>query len=110
MKKHFGKVTELLEKGESEKAIALAEEYIAKMKETSDYLRKDLPICNELRRWSEKFFVACEIFESLIKTLKNKTDENVKELYGAIDKFDSIPVKLSDEMNMKLFLGIMFGI
>lgn len=110
MKKHFGKVTELLEKGESEKAIALAEEYIAKMKETSDYLRKDLPICNELRRWSEKFFVACEIFESLIKTLKNKTDENVKELYGAIDEFDSMPVKLSDEMNMKLFLGIMFGI
>ena len=45
-----------------------------------------------------------------MKTLRNKTDENVKELYSAIDKFDSMPVKLAEEMNMKLFLGIMFGI
>ena len=80
------------------------------MNETSDYLRQDLPICNELSKWSEKFFVACEIFEKLMATLKDKTEENVKALYAVIDKFDSMPVKLSEEMNMKLFLGIMFGI
>lgn len=110
MKKHFAEVLRLLKTGEREKAIALAEEYIKKMQETCDYLRKDLPICNELGRWSEKFFVACEIFENLIATLKNKTDENVKSLYATIDKYDSMPVKIAEEMNMKLFLGIMFGV
>lgn len=110
MKKHFAEVLRLLKTDEREKAIALAEEYIAKMKETSDYLRQDLPICNELTKWSEKFFVACEIFEKLIATLKNKTEENVNALYEVIDRFNSMPVKLSEEMNMKLFLGIMYGI
>ncbi len=110
MKKHFEKVLALLKKGETEKAIEIAEEYIAKMNETSDYLRQDLPICRELSKWSEKFFVACEIFEKLMATLKDKTEENVNALYAVIDKFDSMPVKLSEEMNMKLFLGIMFGI
>lgn len=110
MKKHFEKVLMLIKKGETEKAIEIAEEYIAKMNETSDYLRQDLPICNELSKWSGKFFVACEIFEKLMATLKDKTEENVNALYAVIDKFDSMPVKLSEEMNMKLFLGIMFGI
>lgn len=110
MKKYFGEVLRLLKSGEPEKAIMLAEEYIAKMNEACDYLRQDLPICNELEKWSKKFFVACEIFEKLIAVLKNKTDENVKELYDAIDRYDSMPVKIAEEMNMKLFLGIMFGV
>ena len=110
MKKHFEKVLELIKKGEVQEAIALAEEYIAKMKETSDYLKRDLPICRELTKWSEKFFVACEIFEKLMVTLKDKSDENVTAFYEVIDRFDSMPVKLSEEMNIKLFLKIMFGI
>ena len=110
MKAHFAEVLRLLKTGEGEKAVALAEEYIVKMKETCDYLRQDLPICNELKRWSEKFFVATEIFENLIAVLKNKTEENVKALYATIDRYDSMPVKIAEEMNMKLFLGIMYGI
>lgn len=110
MKKHFEKVLELVKKGETAEAVVVAEEYIAKMRETCDYLKKDLPICLELAKWSEKFFVACEIFEKLMVTLKDKTDENRKALYETIDRFDSMPVKLSEEMNMKLFLKIMFGI
>ena len=62
MKKYFAEVMRLLKTGETEKAIILAEKYIAKMNEACDYLRQDLPICDELRKWSEKFFVACEIF------------------------------------------------
>ena len=110
MKKHFAEVLRLIKTGDTEKAVELAEEYIGKMQETCNYLRQDLPICNELERWSEKFFVATEIFENLIATLKNKTDENVKALYETIDKYDSMPVKIAEEMNMKLFLSIMFGI
>ncbi len=110
MKKHFAEVMRLIKVGEKEKAIALAEEYIEKMQKTCDYLKQDLPICNELGRWSEKFFVATGIFENLIAVLKNKTDENVKALYETIDKYDSMPVKIAEEMNMKLFLRIMFGV
>lgn len=110
MKAHFAEVLRLLKTGEGEKAVTLAEEYIVKMKETCDYLRQDLPICNELKRWSEKFFVATEIFEKLIAVLRNKTEENVKALYATIDRYDSMPVKIAEEMNMKLFLGIMYGI
>lgn len=110
MKAHFAEVLRLLKTGESEKAIAIAEEYIVKMQETCGYLKQNLPICDELRRWSEKFFVATEIFEKLMVTLKNKTDDNVKSLYAVIDKYDSMPVKIAEEMNMKLFLSIMFGI
>ena len=110
MKKYFAEVMRLLKTGETEKAIILAEKYIAKMNEACDYLRQDLPICDELRKWSEKFFVACEIFEKLVAVLKNKTEENVKALYATIDRYDSMPVKIAEEMNMKLFLGIMFGV
>lgn len=110
MKKHFASVLDLLKNGESEKAITLAEEYIAKMNEAREYLKKDLPICNELARWAEKFSVACDMFEKLMEVLKNKTDENVKELYAIIDKYDSMPVKIAEEMNIKLFLPTMFGI
>ena len=110
MKKHFAGVLDLIKKGENEKAIALAEEYIAKMNETREYLKKDIPICNELTKWSEKFFVACDLFEKLMEVLKNKTEKNTSELYEIIDKYDSMPAKLTEEMNMKLFLGIMFNI
>lgn len=110
MKKHFAVVLDLLKKGESEKAITLAEEYIAKMNDAREYLKKDLPICNELTKWAEKFSVACDMFEKLMEVLKNKTDENVNELYAIIDKYDSMPVKLTEEMNIKLFLPIMFGV
>ena len=110
MKAHFAEVLRLLKTGENEKAVALVEEYIVKMNETCDYLRQDKPICNELEKWSEKFFIATEIFEKLVATLKNKTDENVKSLYATIDRYDTFPVKIGEEMNMKLFLSIMFGI
>lgn len=110
MKKHFAGVLDLLKKGEIEKAVVLAEEYIAKMNDASEYLKKDLPICNELTKWSEKFFVACEMFEKLMEVLKNKTDKNTNELYAIIDKYDSMPAKLTEEMNIRLFLGSMFGI
>ncbi|MBR5262574.1 MAG: beta-N-acetylglucosaminidase domain-containing protein [Clostridia bacterium] len=110
MKKHFAGVLAHIKKGETQQAVALAREYIAKMNETEEYLRRDIPICNELKRWSEKFFVACDMFEQLMKVLEDKTDENVKELYAIIDKYDSMPVKIAEEMNFRLFLGIMFGI
>ena len=110
MKKHFAGVLAHIRKGETQQAVALAREYIAKMNETEEYLRRDIPICNELKRWSEKFFVACDMFEQLMKVLEDKTDENVKELYAIIDKYDSMPVKIAEEMNFRLFLGIMFGI
>ncbi len=80
------------------------------MNDTREHLKKDLPICNELSKWSEKFFVAIDMFEKLMEVLKNKTEENTNELYAIIDKYDSMPVKLAEEMNIKLFLGIMFGI
>lgn len=110
MKKHFSMVTDLLAKGEKEKAVALANEYIEKMKRSREYLEKDLPICNELSRWSEKFFVACDMFIKLIEVLQNKTEENVAELYSLIDKYESMPVVLTEVMNIRLFLGEMFGI
>ena len=40
--------------------------------------------------------IVSEIFEKLMATLKDKTEENVKALYAVIDKFDSMPVKLSE--------------
>lgn len=110
MKKHFAGVLAFIKKGEVDNAIVLAEEYIAKMNDTRDYLRKDLPICNELSKWSEKFSVAIDMFEKLMAVLKNKTEENTNELYEIIDKYDSMPAKLTEEMNIRLFLGIMFGI
>ncbi|MBR3836408.1 MAG: beta-N-acetylglucosaminidase domain-containing protein [Clostridia bacterium] len=110
MKAHFAGVLELLKKGEKENAIALAREYIVRMNEAREYLKKDLPICNEVGKWSEKFFVACDMFEKLMEVLENKTEKNTKEFYDLIDKYDSMPVRLTEDMNIRLFLGIMFGI
>ncbi|MBQ8575783.1 MAG: beta-N-acetylglucosaminidase domain-containing protein [Clostridia bacterium] len=110
MQKHFSVVMDLLGKGENEKAIALAYEYIEKMNRSREYLKKDLPICNELTKWSEKFFVACDMFTKLLETLQNKTEENVEELYSIIDKYESMPVVLTEDMNIRQELHNMFGL
>lgn len=110
IKKHFAVVLELLKKGEKEKALSLAYEYVEKMYEAKAYLEQNLPICNELRKWSEKFFVACDMFSKLLEILQSKTEENVNELYGIIERYEAMPVKFSEEMNFKLFLPTMFGI
>ncbi len=110
MKKHFADVLNFLKKGEKEKAIEHAQVYIAKMRDAEEYLKKDLPVCNELTKWSEKFSVAIDMFEKLMEVLGNRTEENINELYAIVDKYDSMPVKLTEEMNIRLFLSIMFGI
>ena len=87
--------------GNKEKAFALAEDYLEKMNACREYLRQDLPICRELSRWSEKYFVSCDIVNKVFGYMKTK-DENVfAELLLLAEKYEAMPAKLSNDVNIR---------
>ncbi len=97
----FGEIEKLFKSGDNEKAFSLAANYLERMKKCREFLKRDLPICNELTKWSEKFFVSCEIMENIFEFLQTK-DEKVKEkLLSLADKYISLPAKISNDIDIK---------
>lgn len=101
MYKIFGGIEKAFKAGDTEKAFSIASDYLEKMKNCKAYLQQDLPICRELAKWSEKFFVTCDIMENIFEFLQTK-DEKVKEkLLSLADKYISLPAKISNDIDIK---------
>ena len=80
------------------------------MKKCREFLKQDLPVCRELEKWSEKFFVTCDILENIFVFLQTK-DEKVKEkLLALADKSISLPAKISNDIDIKNELREELGI
>ena len=86
--------------GNPEKVLALAENYLGKMNACRDYLKQDLPICRELSKWSEKYFVSCEIINKIFEYIKTKNEELISEISLLAEKYESMPAKLSNDVNI----------
>lgn len=95
------KIETALNKGDKETAARLSDEFLEKMHKSNAFLKKDLPICNELTKWSEKFYVLCDLFNKIFEFIQ-KGEESVKsEITAIIDKYNSLPAKISNDVNLK---------
>lgn len=96
----FDKIEAAFKSGDKQKAFSLAEEYLGKMYACREFLRQDLPICRELTKWSEKFYVACDITGKLLEYLKNRSGVTAAEILVLAAKYASMPAKLSNDIDI----------
>lgn len=82
-------------------AAALLALHIAKMDACADYLQKDLPLCRELAKWAEKFFVLCELMHLLLSYLQTKDEDLLSQMLAIGKRFSSIPAKLGNDVNFE---------
>ncbi len=96
--------------GDNEKASALAQAYLSKMNACREYLKRDLPICRELSKWSEKFFVLCDIFNRIFAFLMAKDEKLLAEILGLVEKYEAMPARISNDIDIKSELKNVLGI
>ncbi|MBR3597707.1 MAG: beta-N-acetylglucosaminidase domain-containing protein [Clostridia bacterium] len=92
-----------------QKAISLSEEYLGKMSACKEFLMKDLPICRELSKWSEKFYVFCDLTEKIFEYIKSKDDSLKEKIFSLIDKYNTMPARLSNDTDIKSELKNLFA-
>ncbi len=97
----FDRIEEAFKSGNKEKAFSLAEDYLGKMNACRDYLKLDLPICRELSKWSEKYFVSCDIMNRIFEYIKTKDESLIEELYSLTEKYEAMPARLSNDVNIR---------
>lgn len=95
------KTESALKNGDTRTAFLTAEGYLRKMHDCRDFLLKDLPICKELSKWSEKFFVLCELFDKLFDFVQKREETTRAEIFSLIDKYNSLPARISNDVNLK---------
>lgn len=97
----FDEIEEAFKSGNKEKAFSLAENYLGKMNACREYLKKDLPVCRELSKWSEKYFVSCDIMNKIFEYIKTNDEKLISELDLLIEKYEAMPAKLSNDVNIR---------
>ena len=106
----FDEIETALKAGNEEKAFTAAEEYLRKMNACREYLKQDYSICRELKKWSEKFFVACDIMNGIFEFAKSKNNNIIPVILSLVDKYDSMPARLSNDVNIRAELKNELGI
>ena len=74
--------------------------YIQKMQKSRTFLESSLPICKELKKWSEKFFVFCDLFENIFLYAFKKDESKKNEILELAKKYISLPAKISNDINI----------
>lgn len=110
MYKAFGEIQRAFRSGDTEKAYELADAYMKKMKKCKEFLMSDRPICKELTKWSEKFYVACDLTEKLFEYIRTNDKALIPEMGAIIEKYYSMPARLSEDTDIKTELKNAFGI
>ncbi|MBQ2848373.1 MAG: beta-N-acetylglucosaminidase domain-containing protein [Clostridia bacterium] len=94
-------IKEAFKSGNKEKAFALAENYLGKMNACRDYLKRDLPICREISKWSEKYFVSCDILNRIFEYIKTSDEKLISELLLLVEKYEAMPARISNDVNIR---------
>lgn len=97
----FDKIEEAFKAGDKTKAFMLAEKYLDKMYACKNYLMQDLPICRELAKWAEKFYVACDLTGRIFEYIQSRNEALKDEIFSLIDKYNSMPARLSNDTDIK---------
>lgn len=109
MYKAFAEMSSHLKAGNQEKTFELADAYMKKMYACKEFLLSDHPICKELEKWSQKFFVSIELTEKLFEYVKTKDENIIPELNEIIDRYYSIPAKLCEDVDIRTELKYNLG-
>lgn len=97
----FDAIEEAFRSGDKAKAIALAQDYLGRMNACREYLKQDLPICRELTKWSEKYFVSCDIMNTVFEYIKTKDENLIQKLDLLIKNYEAMPARLSNDVNIR---------
>ena len=71
------------------------------MNACKEYLKRDLPICRELTKWSEKYYVSCDIMNTIFEYIKTKDEKLIETLNSLIEKYEAMPARLSNDVNIR---------
>ena len=66
--------------------------------------------CRELSKWSEKFFVLCDIFNRIFAFLMAKDEKLLAEIFGLVEKYEAMPARISNDIDIKSELKNELGI
>ncbi|MCH5199133.1 MAG: beta-N-acetylglucosaminidase domain-containing protein [Oscillospiraceae bacterium] len=81
--------------------------HIARMYDSAEFLKNDMPICSELKNWSEKYFIACDIISLIANYLDSRNCDIKEQIFQLIQKYNSIPERLIDDSD---FLEMLYNI
>lgn len=101
MYKAFDEIEQAFKSGDKQKAFSLAQKYIDKMNACREFLHRDLPICRELTKWAEKFYVACDLTAKIFEYMQNGNKNLAADIATLIDKYNSMPARFSNDINIK---------
>ena len=105
----FFDVAKQWKKGEKEAALESAAEYIEKMRACREFLARDLPLCRELAKWTEKFGVFCELADKLLESFTSGGDARIRELHALLAKYDSNPTRFADDADIRIAVREIIG-
>ena len=97
----FDEIETAFKAGDREKAFAAAENYLGRMNACREYLKKDIPICRELKKWSKKFFVMCDILNGIFTFIATKDEKLLAEIFGLVEKYEAMPARISNDIDIK---------
>ena len=97
----FDEIETAFKSGDKEKAFYLAENYLGRMNACREYLKRDLPICRELEKWSEKYFVSCDIMNRIFEYIKTRDEKLIDDLLLLAEKYEAMPARLSNDVNIR---------
>ncbi len=97
----FDEIETAFKSGNKEKAFSLAENYLGRMNACREYLKRDLPICRELEKWSEKYFVSCDIMNRIFEYIKTRDEKLIDDLLLLAEKYEAMPARLSNDVNIR---------
>ncbi|MBR6620134.1 MAG: beta-N-acetylglucosaminidase domain-containing protein [Clostridia bacterium] len=106
----FDEIEAAFKSGSKEKAVILAEAYLGKMNACREYLKKDIPICKELEKWAEKFFVMCDILNSTFAFVMSRDEKLLAEILELVGKYEAMPARISNDIDIKSELKNELGI
>ncbi len=106
MNNAFRKIVREYKQVNKDTAFALYEEYLTKLKNGRDYLRRDIPICRELTKWAEKYSVKCDLTEAVYRYIKTSDKAVLDEISEITDKYYSLPARISEDVNIKVELEV----
>ncbi len=104
------KIGKAIKSSNTAEGLKIFSDYVDRMNASVAFLKSDHPVCAELAKWSEKYYVLCRLFEKLYEYLQKNEDNLLADIREIIDKYNSLPAKISEDIDFRTELYVRFGI
>ena len=90
MSEKLSHISFLLSQGKTEQGFEEFKEYNQNMRECLVMLQDEsVPIFKELKKWTKKFSMCCDLLDAIYNAKKDPTDDNMKALSELTEKYNS---------------------